>query len=249
MIGDPRFAVLLLGYGGGSHGGAYLTDSMMVVIVDPERKTLTLLSLPRDTWAPLEFDGETPIYSKINTAYAFAQVADPASDRLPRYLGSNGPGRFAADTISRVLGVPIAYYVALDFQGFGQTPYRHRVGRAQAQPLCHFVRGHQQVQAARKCQYVADNENNKKDLHHLRRSSGHGFPPRHCFPKSVAGRTRGAGPPGGGGRQPLPRFRCTINREIAAGVMPEILEASPSVAGRCLASFWRTSVDRPRTLA
>src|SRR5262249_8151556 len=47
---------------------------------------------------------------------------DPAvgNDRLDRYAGPNGPGRFAADTLARVLGVPINYYVGLDFQGFRQ---------------------------------------------------------------------------------------------------------------------------------
>src|SRR5206468_3475833 len=40
-VADARYAFLLLGYGGGGHDGAYLTDSMTVAIVDPNRKTLT----------------------------------------------------------------------------------------------------------------------------------------------------------------------------------------------------------------
>ncbi len=116
--GDARFAFLLLGYGGGNHEGSDLTDSLMVVIVDPERKALTLLSLPRDSWVPLLFDGKTAVYSKVNSAYAFAK--DPAlyPDRLARYTGDHGAGTFAADTVSQLLGVPVSYYLALDFQGF-----------------------------------------------------------------------------------------------------------------------------------
>src|SRR5690242_2631646 len=72
-VGDTRFAFVLLGYGGGGHDGAYLTDSIMVTIVDPEKKTLTLLSLPRDSWVPLQFDGKSSVYNKLNTAYAFAK--------------------------------------------------------------------------------------------------------------------------------------------------------------------------------
>jgi LCP family protein required for cell wall assembly len=116
--GDSRFAIVLLGYGGGGHDGAYLTDSIMVTIVDPDKKTLTLLSLPRDSWVPMLFDGKTPVYNKINTAYAFAKTAELYPDRLPRYAGDKGAGTFTSDTVSQLLGIPITYYLALDFQGF-----------------------------------------------------------------------------------------------------------------------------------
>jgi LCP family protein required for cell wall assembly len=115
---ESRFAFLLLGYGGGGHDGAYLTDSMMVVVVDPAGKTLTLLSVPRDSWVPLAFTGHTDVYNKINTAYAFAQDPTVFPNRLPRYDGAQGPGNFAMDTVSRLLGIPIRYYLGLDFQGF-----------------------------------------------------------------------------------------------------------------------------------
>ena len=118
LVGNSRFAFLLLGYGGGGHDGAYLTDSMMVVIVDPNQKTLTLLSLPRDSWVPLYFNGKTADYNKINTAYAFAKDPTVYPDRLARYQGDQGAGNFAMDTVSRLLGIPIQYYLGLDFQGF-----------------------------------------------------------------------------------------------------------------------------------
>ena len=117
---DPRRAFLLLGYGGASHEGGYLTDSIMVVIEDPVAKTLTLLSIPRDAWAPMLFDGKTAVYNKINCAYAFAR--DPAlyPNRLAAYTGDQAGGRFAMDTISRLIGIPISNFVALDFEGFRQ---------------------------------------------------------------------------------------------------------------------------------
>jgi len=118
LVGSSRFAFLLLGYGGGTHPGAYLTDSMMVVIVDPTKKTLALLSLPRDSWVPLYVNGQTAVYNKINTAYAFAKDPTSFSDWLPRYQGDQGAGNFAADSVSRLLGIPIKYYLGLDFQGF-----------------------------------------------------------------------------------------------------------------------------------
>ncbi len=117
---DPRYAFLLMGYGGAGHDGAYLTDSLMVVIVDPEGRSLVLLSLPRDSWVPLLFDGRTAVYNKINTAYAFAQDPTLYPERLARYTGRQGPGTFAADTVSRILGIPVSYYLGLDFAGFRQ---------------------------------------------------------------------------------------------------------------------------------
>jgi LCP family protein required for cell wall assembly len=120
VTNDPRYAFLLLGYGGAGHDGAYLTDSMMIVIVDPDQKTLTLLSIPRDSWVPLAFDGTTADYNKVNTAYAFAQDDSLYPDRLARYAGKQGAGVFASDTVARITGIPIRYYVGLDFSGFRQ---------------------------------------------------------------------------------------------------------------------------------
>ena len=117
---DPRFAFLLMGYGGAGHDGAYLTDSMIVAIVDPNQKTISLLSIPRDIWAPLVFSEKTTVYNKINTAYAFAEDSSLYPDRLSRYKGKQGPGTFAMDTVSRLLGIPISYYLSLDFAGFRQ---------------------------------------------------------------------------------------------------------------------------------
>jgi LCP family protein required for cell wall assembly len=117
-LGTSRFAVVLLGYGGPNHDGPYLTDSIVVVVVDPVAKTLTLLSVPRDSWVPLSFDGAVDTFNKINTAYAFAKDPSLYPSRLARYSGDTGPGTFAAATISRVTGIPISYYLGLDFDGF-----------------------------------------------------------------------------------------------------------------------------------
>ncbi len=46
----------------------------------------------------------------------------------------------------------------------------------------------------------------------------------------------------------MPRFlRCTSSSEMAAGVTPGIRAAWPRVWGLTCVSFWRTSLDRPRT--
>lgn len=117
---DSRYAFLLLGFGGEGHDGAYLTDSIMVVVVDPDHRTLTLLSLPRDSWVPLQFDGRHSVYEKVNTAFAFAKDPSLYPERLDKYSGATGAGAFASDTVSRLLGIPVKYYLGLDFSGFRQ---------------------------------------------------------------------------------------------------------------------------------
>src|SRR6266850_1513466 len=44
-----------------------------------------------------------------------------------------------------------------------------------------------------------------------------------------------------------PLFRCTSKSEIAAGVIPEMREAWPTVSGLCWLSFCCASTDSPRT--
>ena len=117
---DPRYAVVLLGYRGFTSQGAYLTDSMIVAIVDPTKKTLTFVSVPRDLWVPLEFSKDTVVYNKLNTAYALAKDPRLYPDRSDRYTGDDGPGNLVMDTLSRILGIPVQYYVAIDFAGFQQ---------------------------------------------------------------------------------------------------------------------------------
>ena len=50
-----------------------------------------------------------------------------------------------------------------------------------------------------------------------------------------------------GATAPAPRFRWTSSSEMAAGVMPEMRAAWPTVSGLPAASFCRASVDSPRT--
>src|SRR5438270_12435011 len=60
--------LILLGYGGGNHDGAYLTDSIIAVHIDPKSQKVFLVSIPRDTWVKIPTDGNDGSYSKINAA-------------------------------------------------------------------------------------------------------------------------------------------------------------------------------------
>lgn len=120
--GDGRVNILLLGVGGAGHDGPDLTDTMLVLSVDPVNNTAALLSVPRDLWVkmPTNYFGST---QKINAAYESGKYS---------YLGkldaSNAntqavqAGFTAADTVmSQVLGLKINYHVLVNFQAFRQA--------------------------------------------------------------------------------------------------------------------------------
>jgi LCP family protein required for cell wall assembly len=117
--GQGRVNILLLGRGGGNHDGPDLTDTMMLVSVDPINHTSTLLSLPRDLWVNVPNQG----VMKLNAAWETGEF---------KYLGKVSPGStnpkaisagfsMVDQTVQQVLGVDINYNVLVDFQAFQQA--------------------------------------------------------------------------------------------------------------------------------
>jgi LCP family protein required for cell wall assembly len=88
---------------------ATLTDTMMVISLDPVGRTASMLSIPRDmVFVPL---GNGDEYGpKINSLLGFAE-------RNPEMF-PNGPMRALQDAIGALLGIPIHYYARIDFEGF-----------------------------------------------------------------------------------------------------------------------------------
>jgi LCP family protein required for cell wall assembly len=105
--GTDRVTILLMGldYRDWEEGeGPSRTDSMMLVTIDPISLTAGMLSIPRDLWVEIPAYG----HGRINTAYFLGE-----KDRLP----GGGPA-LAVKTVERFLGVPIQYYVQIDFGAF-----------------------------------------------------------------------------------------------------------------------------------
>jgi polyisoprenyl-teichoic acid--peptidoglycan teichoic acid transferase len=117
---DPLapYSILLMGYGGGLHEGGLLTDSMMVVRIEPRNKNITIISIPRDLWVPIPISGETMVDSKINAAYAIGSDDKKYPDKQVEFTGRAGGGEMAKEVVSRVVGFKIDYFAALDFTGF-----------------------------------------------------------------------------------------------------------------------------------
>jgi LCP family protein required for cell wall assembly len=65
------FTVLLLGSDDDGKNKAPLTQSMILVRVEPSTKHVTMLSIPRDLWVPLSTGGS----AKIDAAYAYGGAA------------------------------------------------------------------------------------------------------------------------------------------------------------------------------
>lgn len=102
---DGRTNILILGIGGGTHEGSDLTDTMMVLSLDNTKKTMALISVPRDIWSDTLKD-------KVNSAYHYGQEKSLS-------VGRQGGGLLLAKVISEdVIGIPIQYAVVIDFSGF-----------------------------------------------------------------------------------------------------------------------------------
>ncbi len=117
--GFGRVNFLLLGYGGAGHDGPYLTDSMMVVSAQTDTHQLAMVSIPRDIWIPIPTNRYGLNWTtKINGAYTIGARDDIFPYKDPPYRGALGGGNLSAEMVHWVTGLPIPYWVAVDFEGF-----------------------------------------------------------------------------------------------------------------------------------
>jgi LCP family protein required for cell wall assembly len=100
---------LLLGYGGGSHEGTYLTDTIMAVHLDTKIKKATLFSIPRDLWVKLETKSGADFHTKINAVYQLELFPNDYPDLKKTSTKS---------VVSQITGLPIDGYVSVNFKGF-----------------------------------------------------------------------------------------------------------------------------------
>lgn len=111
--GDGRINVLVLGIGGPGHDGPDLTDTMMLMSIDPINHKAALLSIPRDLWVQIPGFGS----QKINAAYPdgkYASKSKNTNDQINAGLAE------LDKTLEPIIGVPIHYHAVVDFQAFKQ---------------------------------------------------------------------------------------------------------------------------------
>lgn len=100
--GDGQIVVLLMGVD--SRLGYSLvsrTDVLMLIAVDPERNTISLLSIPRDLYVQIPGHGR----DRINTAFVHGSAGD----------NPGGGAALVMQTVEKTLGVAIDHYVLVDF--------------------------------------------------------------------------------------------------------------------------------------
>lgn len=100
---EGRTNILLLGYGGEGHDGPLLTDTIILLSYNYETKETAIVSIPRDM--VVKTDNNT--YKKINNLYSIGE-----------YSGNNQGLAYTKDIISKNIGIPVHYAVAIDFFGF-----------------------------------------------------------------------------------------------------------------------------------
>ncbi|MBU0998559.1 LCP family protein [Patescibacteria group bacterium] len=116
---DKNINVLLLGMGGEGHSGGTLSDSIALVNINPEEKKVNIISIPRDLWVAIPTDWNNETYNKINASYAIG-VDDSVRypNKKPEFKGKLGGGILSKYVIEKVTGIPIDYFVAIDFSNY-----------------------------------------------------------------------------------------------------------------------------------
>lgn len=90
---QQNVAILVLGKGGEGHTAPDLTDTIMLINLNPNGKKITAISLPRDIWIP-------SIRAKINSAYHY------------------GGFEMAGESVFYLTGIKPDFYIVIDFSLF-----------------------------------------------------------------------------------------------------------------------------------
>jgi LCP family protein required for cell wall assembly len=103
--GQPATA-LVVGYdkrANEAKGDPSRSDTVMLVRADPDTKSVSLLSFPRDLYVQIHCPGRSPFGARINNAYATC--------------GTKG----TLETVRKLTGLPINYLITVNFRGFQQV--------------------------------------------------------------------------------------------------------------------------------
>jgi len=106
---SARINILLTGVDSAETRSHALTDTLLVVSVNPVDRSVVMLSLPRDISSFPLYDGRT-FTGKINSLMTWARNHP---EDFP-----DGPFPTLINEVGYLIGVPIHYYAAIDLDGF-----------------------------------------------------------------------------------------------------------------------------------
>jgi len=108
----PRINGLIIGVDSGIGRNTYLTDTMIVVSLDPVAQTVSMVSIPRDMVDVPLSDGRK-FRGKINSLVSYAR------HHPKQFPGSDGTGfDVLMDALGTLMRQPISYYAKVDLGGF-----------------------------------------------------------------------------------------------------------------------------------
>ncbi len=112
---DNHTNILLLGTGTEEHDGAELTDTMIVVSLDHDENTASMLSIPRDLYVEID---ELYGGNRLNSVFELVAETDMYDNDTPEKEAYSKSYDVLTRTISEIVDLPIHYYTRIDFDGF-----------------------------------------------------------------------------------------------------------------------------------
>lgn len=104
--GRANFLIIGTSEDDAGHSGAMLTDSIMIVSVDPTTYKANTISIPRDLWVQYEAGCMLGNQGKINAVYFCGKNAGKSDDEAIQSM---------ARTVTTVTGLDIPYYAKINY--------------------------------------------------------------------------------------------------------------------------------------
>jgi len=122
--GTDRLNVLLIGSDQRPNDGTFNTDTLIVASIDPKTGGVALFSLPRDTentplppsWPASSYLGGA-FPDRINNLWKYAR----ANPNLFPFPAATAGSSALKGALGQLMGIPIKYYVMVNFGGFKQV--------------------------------------------------------------------------------------------------------------------------------
>lgn len=104
---------LLLGYGGAGHDGGSLMDAIQVANIDFDKKKISLISIPRDTYVRSKSGREFKINEGV--LHGSQENKDTKGTLITKGIHE------MENLVSDLTGLKVDYYMAVDFTGFERS--------------------------------------------------------------------------------------------------------------------------------
>lgn len=122
-----QVSILVTGYGGGQHDGAYLTDTILELTYDPAKNAVTMVNIPRDMYVFVPYGGaKVGYWGKINSAFSYVMQQQNSNGLSSRYRFQSGnlnsqtdaAVNLLKDVVEQITGTKVDYWVTFSFDGF-----------------------------------------------------------------------------------------------------------------------------------